>query len=52
MKKDYMSPSVEVVKFQYRDQVVAASGEKCINKYVNTGDNECDKQEWQENFAD
>lgn len=31
MKKDYMSPSVEVVKFQYRDQVVAASGEKCVN---------------------
>ena len=26
MKKSYETPSVEVVKFQYRDQVVAASG--------------------------
>lgn len=26
MKKTYETPSVEVVKFQYRDQVVAASG--------------------------
>ncbi len=25
MKKNYEAPSVEVVKFQYRDQVVAAS---------------------------
>lgn len=27
MKKTYETPSVEVVKFQYRDQVVAASGD-------------------------
>lgn len=26
MKKQYQTPSVELVKFQYRDQVVAASG--------------------------
>ena len=26
MKKNYEKPTVEVVKFQYRDQVVAASG--------------------------
>lgn len=26
MKKTYETPSVEVVKFQYRDQVVVASG--------------------------
>ncbi len=26
MKKAYETPSVEVVKFQYKDQVVAASG--------------------------
>jgi hypothetical protein len=26
MKKTYEAPSIEVVKFQYRDQVVAASG--------------------------
>ena len=28
MKKTYETPSIEVVKFQYRDQVVVASG--CI----------------------
>lgn len=26
MKKNYEKPTVEVVKFQYRDQVVAVSG--------------------------
>ena len=26
MKKSYETPSIEVVKFQYRDQVVATSG--------------------------
>jgi hypothetical protein len=26
MKKDYETPNVEIVKFQYGDQVVAASG--------------------------
>ena len=26
MKKSYETPSIEVVKFQYRDQVVAKSG--------------------------
>ena len=26
MKKSYETPSIEVVKFQYRDQVVVASG--------------------------
>ena len=26
MKKTYETPSIEVVKFQYRDQVVVASG--------------------------
>ncbi len=26
MKKTYTSPSAEVVKFEYKDQVVAASG--------------------------
>lgn len=29
MKKSYKTPSVEVVKFQYSDQVVAASGSVC-----------------------
>lgn len=44
MKKTYETPSVEVVKFQYRDQVVAASG-NCIEQYINQGDGQCDNQE-------
>ena len=32
MKKRYETPSVEVVKFQYRDQVVAQSG-GCKTEY-------------------
>ena len=35
MKKTYETPSIEVVKFQYRDQVVAASGD--IYTECNTG---------------
>lgn len=31
MKKTYEKPTVETVKFQYRDQVVVASGgHKCV----------------------
>lgn len=26
MKKTYLAPAAEVIKFEYRDQVVAASG--------------------------
>lgn len=54
MKKDYMSPSVEVVKFQYRDQVVAASGKACTNKWANNGEKECvsGDPEWIETFSD
>lgn len=34
MKKTYETPSIEVVKFQYRDQVVVASGlPKCEEVY-------------------
>ncbi len=43
MKKAYETPSVEVVKFEYKDQVVATSG--CLNRYKNTsaiGVNLCD----------
>ena len=40
MKKTYETPSIEVVKFQYRDQVVVASG-TCTNQWVNTGDDSC-----------
>ena len=52
MKKSYETPSVEVVKFQYRDQVVAASGissHKCIK--VNTHENDivkCESQHYWE----
>lgn len=35
MKKVYETPSVEVVKFEYKDQVVAQS--TCLNRYKNTG---------------
>lgn len=31
MKKQYETPEIEVVKFQYNDQVVAASG--CPTEY-------------------
>ena len=30
MKKTYEAPSVEKIAFQYRDQVVVASGHTCI----------------------
>ena len=36
MKKTYETPSIEVVAFQYRDQVVVASG-SCEGKYENVG---------------
>jgi hypothetical protein len=36
MKREYKTPSVEVVKFQYRDQVVASSG--CDIIYINIKD--------------
>lgn len=34
MKKAYVTPEIEKVEFQYRDQVVAASG-KCNPIYKN-----------------
>lgn len=35
MKKIYETPEVEVVKFQYRDQVVVASGgHECVIKWT------------------
>ena len=33
MKKSYETPSIEVVKFQYRDQVVVASGGTSCHQY-------------------
>lgn len=41
MKKMYETPEVEVVKFQYRDQVVAASGVACSVTNEHYGTNEC-----------
>ncbi len=32
MKRNYETPQVEVVKFQYKDQVVAQSGSWCSAK--------------------
>lgn len=40
MKKSYETPSVEVVKFQYRDQVVVASG--CISTWIKDGGSQCE----------
>lgn len=50
MKKNYEKPTVEVVKFQYRDQVVAAS--TCTNLWTNIGDNFCHSWEYVKNFSD
>lgn len=47
MKKSYKTPSVEVVKFQYSDQVVAASS-KCYTKYDQTTD-PCQFVDWLDN---
>lgn len=41
MKKTYETPSVEVVKFQYRDQVVVASNSTCKDVWVNIGTESC-----------
>ena len=46
MKKNYETPAVEVVEFNYRDQVVAASG--CWEQYAALsalGVNDCHKPE-------
>jgi len=44
MKKPYETPSVEVVKFQYKDQVVARSG--CDSTSGHTGFSTC--EDWSE----
>lgn len=46
MKKNYETPNVEVVKFQYKDQVVAQSG-GCVTvtHYPAPGTN-CTNYEW------
>lgn len=45
MKKTYETPSVEVVKFQYRDQVVAQSGCTTGQGNLHTGKNTC--EDWE-----
>ena len=46
MKKTYETPSIEVVKFQYRDQVVAASMPQALN-YDPSDIGECTHREEQ-----
>ena len=41
MKKAYETPSVEVVKVQYKDQVVAASGGVCSVTNVHDNGRTC-----------
>ena len=41
MKKVYETPSVEVVEFQYRDQVVVASGAACSVTNIHNGTTAC-----------
>lgn len=50
MKKAYESPMVEQVKFQYREQVVAASGETCNNLWTHEGAGECKNQIFVRNY--
>ena len=49
MKKTYVTPEIEKVKFQYRDQVVVASGGACTQHYVNDRDlsnTNCNPTHW------
>lgn len=50
MKKTYETPSVEVVKFQYRDQVVAASGCIVSGEYSHDAD-KCSKEDASANYT-
>lgn len=36
MKKPYETPTVDVVKFEYKDQIVVASGGNCTTTYGHT----------------
>lgn len=48
MKKSYKTPRVEVVKFQYSDQVVASSISYCqrLNKLVSGTNADCSSPEY------
>ena len=41
MKKTYETPNVEVVEFNYSDQVVAASVGKCVTQVTHAGESSC-----------
>ena len=41
MKKTYTTPDVERIRFNYHDQVVAASSDQCISVWVNIGVDSC-----------
>ena len=45
MKKNYETPSIEVVAFQYRDQVVAASGRCTVEGNYKFYVDNCDKDD-------
>lgn len=49
MKKTYVAPVAEKINFEYKDQVVAASG-ICKDQYINIGNGTCDKFEWVKNL--
>ena len=48
MKKEYTTPEVEKVEFNYREQVVASN--PCKDKYTGTGFGTCDNLEHEENL--
>ena len=45
MKKAYETPSVEVVEFKYRDQVVVASGRCVVDGSYSHYVDECDSSQ-------
>lgn len=49
MKKTYVAPVAEKINFEYKDQVVVASG-NCTNQWTNIGDAGCKEQELVKNF--
>ena len=52
MKKVYEAPSVEKVAFQYRDQVVVASGGGACTQYYQTNEDlvgNCTPTHWEGN---
>ena len=44
MKKTYVTPDVEKVAFQYRDQVVVASGTSCTQNWTGDQSGNCQYQ--------